>query len=342
MFSSELKKGSTEMLVLSLLEAQPRHGYEIGKLIESRSGGTTDVCPSLALPDAPPAREPRLDQGPLGREGRSTRTLLLSSDARGPSRARRAAGDVEGVRRRGQRHHGDQRCVTGTRSCARSSGCRASRRSGRRASCASWRRSSRTSIARPSRRRERGRRRCPRLPADPRLGADGAGRLARRPPPRQAEIRTNDRTEARAPHQRTAGTAPPDSRRTTRVCQHPARYALRTPSTRQDAGLHGRGRPHAGARHRRQQRHLQRRQRRPPATAGVPEPGRPRARARAPAEVRTLLGRAGDVPRLAAAEHRLRAPRRVQPVGRNARRLDRRGTRRRAGSCPGTCSTCFR
>ena len=39
MFSSELKKGSTEMLVLSLLEARPRHGYEIGKLIEVRSDG---------------------------------------------------------------------------------------------------------------------------------------------------------------------------------------------------------------------------------------------------------------------------------------------------------------
>ncbi len=39
MFSRELKKGSTELLVLSLLEARPRHGYEIGKLIEARSGG---------------------------------------------------------------------------------------------------------------------------------------------------------------------------------------------------------------------------------------------------------------------------------------------------------------
>jgi transcriptional regulator len=38
-FSAELKKGSTEMLVLSLIEARPRHGYEIGKLIEARSGG---------------------------------------------------------------------------------------------------------------------------------------------------------------------------------------------------------------------------------------------------------------------------------------------------------------
>jgi PadR family transcriptional regulator, regulatory protein PadR len=38
-FSPEIKKGSIEMLILSLVEARPRHGYEIGKLIESRSGG---------------------------------------------------------------------------------------------------------------------------------------------------------------------------------------------------------------------------------------------------------------------------------------------------------------
>jgi len=35
----ELKKGSTELLVLALIEARPRHGYEIGKLIEARSRG---------------------------------------------------------------------------------------------------------------------------------------------------------------------------------------------------------------------------------------------------------------------------------------------------------------
>jgi PadR family transcriptional regulator, regulatory protein PadR len=34
------KKGSAELLILSLLENQPRHGYEIGKLIDVRSGGT--------------------------------------------------------------------------------------------------------------------------------------------------------------------------------------------------------------------------------------------------------------------------------------------------------------
>lgn len=39
MFSRELKKGSTELLILALLEARARHGYELGKLIEARSGG---------------------------------------------------------------------------------------------------------------------------------------------------------------------------------------------------------------------------------------------------------------------------------------------------------------
>src|SRR5688572_12137843 len=35
----ELKKGSAELLILSLVEDRPRHGYEIGQLIEMRSGG---------------------------------------------------------------------------------------------------------------------------------------------------------------------------------------------------------------------------------------------------------------------------------------------------------------
>jgi len=35
----ELKKGSAELLILTLLETRPRHGYEIGKLIEARSDG---------------------------------------------------------------------------------------------------------------------------------------------------------------------------------------------------------------------------------------------------------------------------------------------------------------
>ena len=38
-FDRELKKGSAELLILSLVEDQPRHGYDLSKLIEARSGG---------------------------------------------------------------------------------------------------------------------------------------------------------------------------------------------------------------------------------------------------------------------------------------------------------------
>ena len=37
--SSDVKKGSAELLVLTLVEERARHGYEIGKLIEERSQG---------------------------------------------------------------------------------------------------------------------------------------------------------------------------------------------------------------------------------------------------------------------------------------------------------------
>src|SRR3954469_25223302 len=36
----ELKKGSAELLILSLVEDRPRHGYDIGQLIELRSRGS--------------------------------------------------------------------------------------------------------------------------------------------------------------------------------------------------------------------------------------------------------------------------------------------------------------
>ena len=35
----ELKRGSAELLILSVLEARPRHGYDLGKLIHAQSGG---------------------------------------------------------------------------------------------------------------------------------------------------------------------------------------------------------------------------------------------------------------------------------------------------------------
>jgi PadR family transcriptional regulator PadR len=39
MLDRELKKGSAELIILSIVELRPRHGYEISKLIETRSEG---------------------------------------------------------------------------------------------------------------------------------------------------------------------------------------------------------------------------------------------------------------------------------------------------------------
>lgn len=36
---AELKKGSAETLILAILEDGPRHGYDIARLIDERSGG---------------------------------------------------------------------------------------------------------------------------------------------------------------------------------------------------------------------------------------------------------------------------------------------------------------
>src|SRR6188474_1883191 len=35
----ELKRGSTEVLILALLEERDRHGYDLARLIDERSGG---------------------------------------------------------------------------------------------------------------------------------------------------------------------------------------------------------------------------------------------------------------------------------------------------------------
>jgi PadR family transcriptional regulator, regulatory protein PadR len=36
---TELKRGTSELMILAALEADPRHGYEIAKLIDERSNG---------------------------------------------------------------------------------------------------------------------------------------------------------------------------------------------------------------------------------------------------------------------------------------------------------------
>ncbi len=39
MLARELKKGSAELIILSIVASRPRHGYEISRLIETQSAG---------------------------------------------------------------------------------------------------------------------------------------------------------------------------------------------------------------------------------------------------------------------------------------------------------------
>ena len=50
MLDKEVKRGSTEMLILALVEERPRHGYEIAKLIEERSDGVLQFHPASLYP----------------------------------------------------------------------------------------------------------------------------------------------------------------------------------------------------------------------------------------------------------------------------------------------------
>jgi PadR family transcriptional regulator PadR len=50
MMNIEVKRGSTEMLILALVEDRPRHGYEIAKLIEERSDGVLQFHPASLYP----------------------------------------------------------------------------------------------------------------------------------------------------------------------------------------------------------------------------------------------------------------------------------------------------
>ena len=159
MLDRELKKGSAELLILSLLEARPRHGYEISKLIESRSGGRAALPHRLPLSAALPAGGARLGRGALGGEGGHAAAPLLPAHARGTQGAGRAARQLARVRGGGGAHHGSRDMPEWeARSATRLAGLPA----GARARAASWWRSCRrtwTTCTRSGWRRARRRRR---------------------------------------------------------------------------------------------------------------------------------------------------------------------------------------
>jgi transcriptional regulator len=63
MLDRELKKGSAELMILSILESRPRHGYEIGRLIETRSAGQLKFHAASLYPLLYRLEETRVAQG---------------------------------------------------------------------------------------------------------------------------------------------------------------------------------------------------------------------------------------------------------------------------------------
>ena len=79
----EWKKGSAELLILSLLEQQPRHGYDIGKLIEARSAGALRFHVTTLYPLLSRLEERGLVQGKWVEKADQRRRRYYSLTAQG-------------------------------------------------------------------------------------------------------------------------------------------------------------------------------------------------------------------------------------------------------------------
>ena len=110
----ELKKGSAELLVLSLVEARARHGYEIGKLIDDALGRHAALQHRVALSAALPAREARLDRGRWVEKAGAAPPPLLPAHAGRTQGPRRPAQRLAQLRRGHQPHHEPRACLSRT------------------------------------------------------------------------------------------------------------------------------------------------------------------------------------------------------------------------------------
>jgi DNA-binding PadR family transcriptional regulator len=86
-----LKKGGAELLVLPLLEARPRHGYEPRKLIEARSDGALKFnAASLYPPPCRPEKRGRIEGRRAEKAGeRRRRFYRLTKDGKKAPAAQR-------------------------------------------------------------------------------------------------------------------------------------------------------------------------------------------------------------------------------------------------------------
>ena len=104
----ELKKGSAELLILSLLDARPRHGYELGKLIHSRSDGQLTFHIDSLYPLLYRLEERGWIKGTWVEKAGERRRRFYKVTGEGRRVLARAAENVGGIRRGGPARHGGE------------------------------------------------------------------------------------------------------------------------------------------------------------------------------------------------------------------------------------------
>ena len=114
MLDRELKKGSAELIILSIVEPRARHGYEISKLIEQRSAGQMRFHVASLYPLLYRLEERGWLQGRWVEKAGERRRRFYGLTAEGRRVLDAAARDVEGVRPRDGAHHRGGPCLTGS------------------------------------------------------------------------------------------------------------------------------------------------------------------------------------------------------------------------------------
>jgi DNA-binding PadR family transcriptional regulator len=114
-FDRELKKGSAELLILSLLEARPRHGYDISKLIEARSGGVLKFNVASLYPLLYRLEKRGWIEGRWVEKAGQRRRRHYKLTAEGKQVLEGTAQHLGGLCRSDQPHHRSGACLSGSK-----------------------------------------------------------------------------------------------------------------------------------------------------------------------------------------------------------------------------------
>ena len=244
MLDRELKKGSAELIILSIVESRARHGYEISKLIEARSDGRLKFHVASLYPLLYRLEERGWLRGRWVEKAGERRRRFYSLTAEGRRVLARQRKTWKAFVHADGPRHGSRQCLSGTTNCGERL---ATLRSARRA-------------------RRRSSRSCPSISIS---ATRSCVPPARATPTHGAWRRWSSTTPMRSPATCVSFARRTFRRRPRPACQpagrgpaelwHDLRYAART--LRRQPGLRGRRDPDARARHRREQRDLRPRRR---------------------------------------------------------------------------------